>query len=80
MVSLDPDAVVQFLAVLLRGTQPLPGAACDGRWELYDGREGSAPDPENEQFQLRAAARVCASCIHLQHCRYAVADSSQAAA
>lgn len=45
--SVDPDGVVRLLCKVLAGVPHLPGAACRGRYELFDevarGGLGSAP-------------------------------------
>ncbi len=57
---MDPDGVVRLVGVILRDTPHLPGAACRGRFELFD--DVAREDPALRAARLRAAAALCLGC------------------
>jgi hypothetical protein len=52
----------------LGSTVKLPGAACRGRWRIFD-----SSDPQN----IAAAQRICAGCPALDRCRSWAATQQQ---
>ncbi|MGH3934145.1 MAG: hypothetical protein ACRDS1_04060 [Pseudonocardiaceae bacterium] len=62
--AVDPDGVVLLVAEIVRGAPNLPGAACRGRFELFDeavGR-GGPERPAQERQRLQRAAELCRGC------------------
>lgn len=69
---MDPDGMLNLLALVMQGTQPLPGAACDGRHELYDPMDATMGADPNAEYQRAAAAKVCRNCLHVLECPHRV--------
>lgn len=60
---MDPDGVARLVGVILAGAPSLPGAACRGRYDLFD--EVPDRDPERHLLQrqrLELAAELCCGC------------------
>jgi hypothetical protein len=68
MLHSPPDRYTTALLEALAGSTPrLPGAACRGRYELFDTAAGQFG---YRMFQARAEAlAVCAGCPVLRECR-----------
>lgn len=62
--SVDADGAVTLVAAIVRGVPSLPGAACVGRWELFDEVAGARGQErrELERQRVERAAAVCRSC------------------
>lgn len=56
------------LAELFAGLPVLDGAACAGRWELFDDAE-PGEDPDQVRYRHVEAARICRTCPVLDRCR-----------
>lgn len=68
---------VELAAAMLQGTPRLTGAACAGRWELFDPRGVDVVQetvPEADARHAEALA-ICAACPALGACRAWVAES-----
>ncbi|HSL07756.1 MAG TPA: hypothetical protein VK887_07220 [Pseudonocardiaceae bacterium] len=66
---MDPDGTVRLLGVILAGAPSLPGAACRGRWELFDDVPGRDPERHAQQRQrLELAAGLCRTCAAWPAC------------
>ncbi|WP_298442818.1 WhiB family transcriptional regulator [Gordonia sp. (in: high G+C Gram-positive bacteria)] len=56
------------LAVLLADLPDLSGAACSGRWELFDEAE-PGEDLDQVRYRHAEAAQICRACPVLDDCR-----------
>lgn len=55
--------MVRLLCELLHGAPSLPGAACRGKWEMFDPLAGTSLREQRAERERRvAAARVCGTC------------------
>ncbi|MGH3550759.1 MAG: hypothetical protein ACRDQU_22090 [Pseudonocardiaceae bacterium] len=75
---MDPDGTVKLLSAILAGVQPLPGAKCVGRHELYDELHGGygRRHRDQERERLSRAAACCALCPARTQCTTVVTTSS----
>lgn len=55
------------LFAALIGAPSLPGAACAGRWSLFDAPEPGA-DPDDAAYRQQVALRLCRTCPALTRC------------
>ena len=63
LAAWDPEGTIQLLTEIVRGAPSLPGAACRGRYELFDTVPGRDPERHAQQRQrLELAAELCRGC------------------
>ncbi|MGH3838300.1 MAG: hypothetical protein ACRDSF_21780 [Pseudonocardiaceae bacterium] len=58
---MDHEGTARLLSAILTDLPKLDGAACQGRYELFDELPGR-PSPDERRERLQAAATVCRAC------------------
>ncbi len=53
---MDPNGTIKLVGAILRGTLSLPGAACRGRYELYDEVPGQSRGARAQRCELAASS------------------------